>query len=477
MSVDAEFVRVHDKFTGRVTAEWPRDDRAALAGKIGRAAAGFPLVRRTTPEERLEIVRRVGVELERERERFIGLLVVEAGQARKFAVWEVERVIGQARHFDQLIDLIRPVELPAASGRNLLLREPYGVVGVITPRNTPLLVPFYTLFSALGGGNAVVLRPSTLAPGPAVRLVELTVAAGCPADAVQLSTADGDTAAREFIENPLVNVFMTYSNSGLGKENVIKMGRYLEGGAAGEGILRRVPGKLTKYVPELAGNDPFIVLAGADLDRAVQAAAWGGFANAGQLCISAKRLLVQAGIAEQFKERLREAAAGLKVGDPHRPDTDIGPLGRPESLARAVVHVKKALAQGGRLVFGGQAADPFFYPTLIEFDRERIKGSPKPDLWREESFAPLRTLVIFDTVEEAVQLAEDSPYGLGAAVFGPEKEALALAGRLTAGRVMINEGPLYGDNHLPVGGVKDSGLYGATHKIQEVTYQKRIHIA
>ena len=473
-----EILRVYDKFTGEVLTELPRDDRRELARKIALASAAAGRVREMTPDDRLALVRRVGALIEKQRERFTGLLVGEAGQAAKFARWEVERVVAQARGFDQVIDLVRPVELPAARGRNILRREPYGVVGIITPRNTPLLVPFYTLFSALGGGNAAVLRPSTLAPGPALLLAELTMAAGCPAGAVQVSTADGDSAASEFIENPSVAVFMTYSNSGLGKENVIKMGRYLESGATGEGVTRRVEGKFTRYVPELAGNDPFIVLSGADLERAVEAACFGGFANAGQLCIAAKRLLVQREVAPLFRERLTEAAGGLVVGDPRRPDTDIGPLGRPETLQRAAAHVEKALAQGGRLVFGGRVEGAFFHPTLVEFDRERLNvpWPDKPDLWREESFAPLRTLVVFDSVEEAVQLAEDSPYGLGAAVFGSRERALELAARLTAGRVMINEGPLYGDMHLPVGGVKDSGLFGATHKIEELTYQKRIHL-
>ncbi|MBC7105288.1 MAG: aldehyde dehydrogenase family protein, partial [Firmicutes bacterium] len=128
---------------------------------------------------------------------------------------------------------------------------------------------------------------------------------------------------------------------------------------------------------------------------------------------------------------------------------------------------------------GGRVEEPFFYPTLVEFPKERLLGvrdEDKPDLWVEESFAPVRSLVVFDTVEEAVRLANDAHSALGAALFGPEELALDMAREIEAGRVIVNESPLYGDIYLPVGGVRDSGLYGATDKITEVTYVKRIHI-
>lgn len=470
-------VKVTDKFTGEVIAVIPQDSREELREKIHRACLASENARHLHFQDRIDLIRGVGEKIAQHKEAFIDLMIREAGQARKFAQWEVERTIAQSKLFHELIDLVRPREIPAASGKNILMREPFGVVAVITPRNTPLVVPFYTIFSALGGGNAVIQKPSNLTPGPTLKLVEIIRSEGCPADLVQFSTCPGEEAAAEFIENPEVGVFVTYSSSSVGKDSLIKMGDYLTSTKTRTGNLPVIRGKMTKFVPELAGNDPFIVLADTKLDQAVKAAVMGGFGNAGQLCISAKRFIVDRKIADAFRTGLIEAINQLKVGDPFHPDTDIGPLGRKETLEIAVSHVNLAVGQGGKILTGGKVETPFFYPTLIEFDKERIlEQGHKPSLWEEESFAPVRSMVVFDTQEEAVRLATDSHFGLGAAVFGPETVALDIAGKISAGRVLINESPLYGDVHFPIGGVKDSGLYGATHKIEEMTYAKRLHL-
>lgn len=470
-------LQVTDKFTGDVVDEIPQDGRKELREKIHRAYLARENARSLRFEERIDLVRRVGERIAQEKGAFINLLVRQAGQARKFAEWEVERTIAQSKFFHVLIDLVRSIEIPAASGKNIMVREPFGVVAVITPRNTPLVVPFYTIFSALGGGNAVVQKPSNLAPGPTMKLVDIIFSEGCPADLVQFSTCPGIDAAAEFIENLEVDVFVTYSSSSVGKDSLIKMGSYLSNTKKNEGGLPVIRGKMTKFVPELAGNDPYIVLAGAELEPAIKAAVMGGYGNAGQLCISAKRFIVDRSVADAFRAGLTEAINQLKVGDPFHPDTDIGPLGRKETLDIAISHLNRAVEQGGKILAGGKVEAPFFYPTLLEFDKSMILGkNRKPLLWEEESFAPLRSMVVFDTPQEAVRLAMDSHYGLSAAVFGPDNVALDFARRLSAGRVLINESPLYGDIHLPVGGIKDSGLYGATHKIEEMTYVKRIHV-
>lgn len=407
-------------------------------------------------------------------------MVREGGQPRKFARWEMERAIATAMNLERRLELLKPRELPAIAGRNILYREPYGVVGVLPPRNTPLVVPVYTMLAALGAGNAVVMKPSSSVPLICQQVVQLAVEAGCPTDSVQFSTCPGEEAAWEFIENPEVDVLVHYASSPVGKDNLIKMGSYLERTkrTLGECMLH-VGGRMTKYIPELAGNDPFIVLEGADLPKAAADGLLGGYAHGGQLCIAAKRFLVQRAVASEFRERLLEGIGRLKVGDPGREETDIGPIGKHESMNIATYQVQEALERGGRLLIGGQSEGAFFHPTLIEFEKEQILGAredDKPFLWIEESFAPVRSFVVFDTAEDAVTLANDSPYGLGASIFGGPEEATAIGRRLTAGRVLINEGPLYSDYCLPVGGVRDSGLAGSVDKIEEMAYTKRIHL-
>jgi acyl-CoA reductase-like NAD-dependent aldehyde dehydrogenase len=474
-------VEIRDKFSGEVIGEVTQDTRRDLRVKIHKAFLAKPAVRAMSFEERAEMGRRVARRLEERRSEFEELMVREGGQPRKFARWELGRSIANAASLERRLKLLEPRELPAASGRNVLYREPYGVVGVLPPRNTPLVVPLYTMLAALGAGNAVVEKPARSVPLICQRAVEIVLEAGCPADAAQFSTCTGEDAAWEFVENPEVDVLVHYASSPVGKDNLIKMGSYLERTkkTLGECMLH-VGGRMKKYVPELAGNDPFIVLESADLAAAAAAGLLGGFAHSGQLCIAAKRFLVQRSVAAEFRDRLAEGIGRLKVGDPRDEETDIGPIGKHESLDIATYQVQEALERGGRLLAGGAADGPFFHPTLIEFEKAQILGKrdeEKPFLWIEESFAPVRSFVAFDTAQEAVALANDSPYGLGASVFGDPQQAAAIARNLEAGRVMINEGPLYSDISLPIGGIRDSGLYGSSDKIEEMAYTKRIHLA
>jgi acyl-CoA reductase-like NAD-dependent aldehyde dehydrogenase len=474
-------VEIRDKYTGEVLGEVAQDTRRDLRAKIHKAFLARESVRATSLGERAELGRRIAQRLTERRAELEELMIREAGQPRKFARWEMERSIANAATLERRLELLKPRELPAASGSNILYREPYGVVGVLPPRNTPLVVPLYTMLAALGAGNAVIEKPSRAAPLICERAVQIAVEAGCPAGSAQFSTCPGEDAAWEFIENPEVDVLVHYASSPVGKDNLIKMGAYLERTrkTLGECMLH-VGGRMKKYVPELAGNDPFLVFGSADLTKAAAAGLLGGYAHGGQLCIAAKRYLVERPVASEFRERLVEGIGRLKVGDPRLEETDIGPIGKHESLDIATYQVREALERGGRLLIGGRADEAFFYPTLIEFEKEQILGArdeEKPFLWTEEAFAPVRSLVVFDTVDEAVALANDSAYGLGASLFGEPETAASIARRLAAGRIMINEGPLYSDISLPIGGIRDSGLYGSTDKIEEMAYVKRIHRA
>ena len=456
------------------------DDRGRLRETIHRACLAKDKVKQLPTEERLRIIREVGDLLGREREPLVDLAIREGGLARKFASLEVDSTLMLAQGFDAILDHVRPQELPAITGRNYLIFEPYGVVGLVTPRNAPLITPFYTIFCSFGAGNATVVKPSSATPGAVDSIIRCAAAAGAPDGAIVSTSCPGEEVAWEFVENPEVDVFIMYAASPVGKDNIIKMGSYLASTKRiVDGRSFSVGGKMKKYVPELAGNDPFIVLPGAQIESAVDGAVLGGFANAGQLCFSAKRLIVHRSLYERFRERLCGKVSELTVGDPNLPDTDIGPLGKPGASAAAVRTMRDAEARGGRILVGGRCEDPFFYPTLVEFDKESLLLAGQgdgPALWSEESFAPLRSLVVFDSDAEAVRLANSGSYGLGASIFGDPEKARELASRLEVGRVVINESPLYADLYLPVGGIKDSGLYGSTPKIEEVVYAKRIHV-
>lgn len=473
-------LKVQDKYTGELIEALPKDYRRDLRSKIHQAYLARQAAQTLSWNERLEVIQDVGQRIATQRDEIIALSIREAGQPRKFATWEVDRTVEIARTFDTRLELLRPRVLPARQGDNVWVRKPYGVVGAVTPRNVPLVVPFYMIACAVGSGNTVVVKPASSAPLSARWLVNAFREAGAPAEAVHFTTCPGEETAWEFIENPEMDVFVNYSSTAVGKDNLIKMGQRLDGTKRQVGeCLLRIEGRMKKYVPELAGNDPFIVLASAELGQAVSAAVLGGFANVGQMCIAAKRFLVARPVADEFRIRLVQAIRALKVGNPADPDTDIGPIGNQPTLDVAAYHVSEALQHGGQLLIGGEGHPPFFSPTLIEFDKTMVLGKTQleqPFLWVEESFAPVRSLVVFDTLEEALTLANDTTYGLGASVFGSADEARQVAIGLDAARVMINESPLYGDDTLPLGGIKDSGLNGAMDKIEEMTYVKRIHV-
>lgn len=457
----------------------PEEFRRDLRAKIFAAAEAWKRIRVLPLEERAALFARLAELLEAARPELEELLVSEAGNPRKFARWESERAPQMARDFGGLLEEVRPRELPARTGRNLLFHEPYGVVAVMSPANAPLAVPLYNLLSGLGAGNAVVLKPSSRTPLVAFRLVELLGHAGLPEGVVQVSTCTGEDAAWEFVENPIVRVLVTYAGSAVGKDNVIKQGMYLARQRREVKGCLQVDGRLLHYVPELAGNDPLIVLEGASVEQAASAAVLGAFANAGQLCFSAKRILAEAAVADAFRTAFLDRVSTLKVGDAADAETDVVAIVHPETVRRSLYQLEEALRKGGTLLEGGVGEGDVILPTVIQFEAEAILGrapEEKPFLWVEEAFAPLRSLVVFSGDEECVLLANDSPYGLSASLFGPEERALRLARRLEVGRVAVNESPLFADPHLPLGGVKDSGLRGATHKLIELTYSKRVHV-
>lgn len=383
--------------------------------------------------------------------------VAEVGTPRRFARREVESALGLLDALPDLARAIRPVRIPARSGTTRLEWAPYGVVLGWHAANSPLWVPTLVVASALAGGNAVISRPSQRTWETTGRLLE-ALAAPWPPDAVIGVDLPG-VEAEPLVWHDGVHAVVTHAGTETCKRQIAALGRaYLEGA------------RMRPYIPEGAGNDAVIVRAGADLARAAEAVAIGGFSNAGQLCMAAKRIIVERAVWEEFRPLLVAAVGRLVVGPADDPATDVAPLREGAARGRARAALTEALAAGGRIVVGEGERGVHFTPTVIEL----ASAARDVMLWREESFAPLRVLVVAEDGEEAVMLANDTTYGLGVAVFGP---ATDLIGRLRAARVMVDEGPLYQDPHMVVGGVDDSGMAGARPKIEQLVFARRIHRA
>jgi acyl-CoA reductase-like NAD-dependent aldehyde dehydrogenase len=298
-----------------------------------------------------------------------------------------------------------------------------------------------------------VLKPSELSPYSGGLLwAEIFADAGLPAGALNVVThAPGEAGpiGDELVEHPSVRTINFTGSTATGRKLAEAAGRNLK-----------------RVVLELGGQNPLIVLADADLDYAVDAAAFGAYLHQGQICMSARRIIVERPIADAFTARLAEKAGGLKAGDPREPDTIVGPLITPAAVETVARRVDEAVALGAKVLAGGEAAGPVYRATLLT-------GVPaESELAREETFGPVAAVEVVDSADEAVERANATSYGLASGIITSDTDrGLALAQRIQAGIVHVNDQPVGDEPQMPFGGVKDSGLgrFGGTAAINEFT--------
>lgn len=324
-----------------------------------------------------------------------------------------------------------------------LVYKPLGVVGIISPWNFPWATPLAEVVMALMAGNSVVLKPSELTPFTALRIGDVFKQANLPDGLVEIVTGDGSTGAA-LVEAGVDKVMFTGSV------------------ATGKRVAEAAAKHLTPVVLELGGKDPMIVLDDANLPNAARAAVWGGFANAGQACASIERCYVHESIAKEFTDLVVEETRRLKLGVPTDDDVDLGSMTNERQLRIVEEHIENAVEQGARIETGGRRVENssgwFHEPTVI------TNVDHSMEVMREETFGPVLPIMTFKTDDEAVRLANDSVYGLTAAVFTSNiARGRRLAERIEAGTVMINEVVYtHAIAQTPWGGVKQSG-YGRTH--------------
>lgn len=384
--------------------------------------------------------------------------VAEAGQARRFARREIASALDLLDALPDLAESIRPRQVPARTGTTQLEFSPYGVVFGWHSANSPIWVPTLIAASAFAGGNAVLARPSRRVGTTTARVLE-ALTYRWPIGAVQVVTAPPEEAEALICADG-IGAVVAHASTATCRRHMARLSAAYADGAV-----------MRPYIPEASGNDAMVVLDGADMDRAAEAAALGGFANAGQLCMAAKRIIVERAARDEFVSLLIDAVESLVTGPADDERTDVAPIAG-AALSRALADLDEAVAAGGKVLTGGRS-DAGMPPTVVLLPRTALHVR----LWRDESFAPLRGLVIADDARQAVALANDTPFGLGAAVFGPDEMARNVARALKGARITVNEGPLYQDAHLVVGGIGDSGLAGARPKVEQLVFARRVHVA
>jgi acyl-CoA reductase-like NAD-dependent aldehyde dehydrogenase len=456
MSVDIQLDRRQiqsvNPATGEVLGQVAIASEEEVRQAVNRARAAQPAWNALGVHRRIAILRKFQSLLHARKSEVALAITREAGKPVVEALLTEVLVVLDAARFcvDNASTFLRDEAVPhgslamkTKSGR--LVRDPHGVIGIISPWNYPFSIPATQSLAALVMGNAAVLKPSELTPLIAEELASLSHQAGVPDGVFQVVNGDGTTGAA-LIESHIDKLIFTGSVP------------------TGKRIAQTAAVRLLPIVLELGGKDPMIVLRDADIDVASSGAVWGAFVNAGQACLSVERCYVHRDLYESFVEACVRKTKQLRVGNGEKPDTDVGPMISERQVRIVQSQVDDAVAKGAKLKTGGTTLSdlgPNFYAPTVLADVNHSMT-----IMREETFGPILSIMPFDSDDEAVHLANDSEYGLSASVWTKNRaHGEAIARRISAGTVMVNDVvSCFGISEAPHGGIKSSGI-GRTNGI------------
>lgn len=433
----ARFVKVVNPSTGRVFEKFPISTKEQVEAKVERAREAYRSWSRLDPGARAVFLQRFAEILRKRKEDYGRTMTMEMGKIIRESLAEVDKCAWGAEYFAQNAKrFLEPEIVETDAQRSYVAFHPRGVLGSIMPWNFPMWQIVRFAIPALAAGNTAVVKPASASPKTGLHVEEAFREAGLPESVFQIVVGD-HTTGTALIRSKVDFVSLTGSV------------------ATGVRIAREAAKDLKKTVLELGGSDPFVVCEDADLDQAAKGAMTGRFVNCGQSCIAAKRFIVADAVADEFLAKLEENMRRLKIGDPLDPATDIGPLYARSQRDEIEAQVKDALAKGAQLRLGGRRVKRpgwFFEPTLLS------DVTPKMRVLRQETFGPVLPVFRVPNVDEAIRVANDTEFGLGASIW-TRSLTLAddIAKRIDSGLVFINNA-VKSDPRLPFGGTKHSGL-------------------
>ena len=448
---DTQLVDVISPATEEVVEKVTTVEREHIGQAIDLAFEEFKKFSALPLKDRAKILEKAAVLIEERKENLAKILSLESGKPIRDARIEVVRTIGVFRasareaHFvlEGKIHRVDAYDYPAGNENRLVMetREPIGVVAAILPFNFPSNSFAHKVAPNLAAGNTVIVKPSISTPLTAIELANILYEAGLPKNALSVLVGKSSMIGEELINNPKIEGITFTGSTEIGLKIASKAVMHAK-----------------RIAMELGGSDPFIILDDANITQAIPIAVKARFEYAGQNCNSAKRFIVHTSKYKEFVEKFVEATRRLRLGDPLKEDIDIGPLIDGNALKDMEDFVQDAVSRGGKILLGGKKVEGkgfFFEPTVIGDITSDFK------VMREEVFGPIAPIITFETLDEAVEIANLTEFGLQAAVFTNDlKKGIKVAREIKTGSVIINESTRLRWDTLPFGGVKKSGVGG-----------------
>lgn len=456
----ADRIQVTNPFNGDVLDNVPRGTKSDVDVALRTLEDGARVMRNMPSVERCRILRSAAEILRERTEEFALTITLEAGKVLAESRLEVSRAAEtldvSAEEAKRITGEVLPMDAaPGGADKfGFTLRVPCGIVAAITPFNFPLNLVTHKVGPAIAAGNAVLIKPAGDTPLTALKLVEVLLEAGLPPQTIACITGPGSELGQAICTDRRVR-------------KISFTGSY----DVGQAICRMAGVK--RVTMELGSNSPVIIMDDADLDRAAQLVAASGYANAGQVCISAQRILTSRSRVGDFLDALKPRVESLTTGDPLDEATKMGPMIREADAARVELFIREATSAGATLVTGGTRVGTMHAPTIL------ADVSPTVRISCDELFGPAVAVTSFTSFEEAIALANGTNYGLSAAIFTRDIDrALRFAREVDAGNLHINWGTQWRADFMPYGGLKDSGLgkEGPRYAIREMTEEKMVVI-